>query len=141
MYCNGSSWPCSSSIAQQACLGTDRASLGGTISEGRCCDLGNFSKMRLSGTRLSGPTLTDVTSGLTPSVPAARIKGGHVLWVVERDKAVKVYPSNKSLSIGTAGSIVPVDMWTIKIASIENGVRAHWEIRRLQSHRWRVCKH
>ena len=47
-------------------LGTGRASLGGTISEGRCCDLGNFSKMRLSGTQLSGPTLTNIRSGLVP---------------------------------------------------------------------------
>ena len=56
--------------------------------------------------------------------------------VVERDKAVKACPSKKALSIGTAGSITPVDMWTIKIASIENSVREYWEIRRLQSHRW-----
>ena len=70
------------------------------------------------------------------SVLAARMKGGLVLWVVERDKVVKVCPSNKALSIGTAGSITTVDMWTIKIASIENGVMKHWEIRRLQSRRW-----
>ena len=42
------------------------------------------------------------------------MKGGHVLWVVERDKAVKACLSNKALSIGTAGSITPVDIWTIK---------------------------
>ena len=47
-------------------LGTDRVSLGGTMSEGRCCDLGNFSKIRLSGKRLSGPTLTNARSGLVP---------------------------------------------------------------------------
>ena len=47
-------------------LGTGRASLGGTISEGRCCDLGNFSKICLSGTRLSEPTLKNVRSGLVP---------------------------------------------------------------------------
>ena len=66
-------------------------------------------------------------------VPAARMKGEHVLWIV----AVKACPSNKALFIGTAGSINPVNMWTIKIASIENGVREHWEIRRLQSRKWR----
>ena len=65
------------------------------------------------------------------------MKGGNVPWVEERDKAVKACPSNKALSIGTADSITPVDMRTIKIASIENGVREHWEIRRLQSLRWR----
>ena len=70
-------------------------------------------------------------------VERGKMKIGHVLWVVERDKAVKACPSNKALSIGTAGSMTPVDMWTIKIASIKNGVREHWEIRRLQSHRWR----
>ena len=48
-------------------LGTDRVSLGGTISEGRRCDLGNFSKIRPSGKRLSGPTLTNAGA----SVPAA----------------------------------------------------------------------
>ena len=47
-------------------LKTGRASLGGTISKGQCCDLENFSKMRLSGTWLSGPTLTNVKSGLVP---------------------------------------------------------------------------
>ena len=47
-------------------LRTGKAGLGGTISEGQCCNLGNFSKMRLSGTLLSGPTLTDVRSGLMP---------------------------------------------------------------------------
>ena len=71
------------------------------------------------------------------SVPVARMKGVHVLWVVERDKTVKACSNNKTLSISTAGSMTPVDMWTIKIASIENGVREHWEIRCLQSGRWR----
>ena len=65
------------------------------------------------------------------------MKGGHVLWVVEKDKAVKACPRYKALSIDIAGSITPVDMWTIKIASIENGVREHLEIRCLQSHRGR----
>ena len=48
------------------------------------------------------------------------MKGGHVLWVVEGDKAVKACPSNMALFIGTAGSITPVSTWTIEIASIEN---------------------
>ena len=65
------------------------------------------------------------------------MKGGHIFLVVERDKAVKACPSNKALSIVPAGSATPVDMRTIKIASIENGVREHWEIRRLKSRRWR----
>ena len=60
-----------------------------------------------------------------------------MLGVVEKDKAVEACPSNKALSIGTAGSITAVEMWTIKIASIENQVREHWEIRRLHSCRWR----
>ena len=59
------------------------------------------------------------------------MKGAHVVWVAERDKTVKACPSNKALSIGSTGSIIPVDMRTIKIASIENRVREHWEIRRL----------
>ena len=45
---------------------SDGMGLGGTMSEGRCCDLGNFSKIRLSGKRLSGPTLTNARSGLVP---------------------------------------------------------------------------
>ena len=71
------------------------------------------------------------------SVPAARIKVNHVLFVEERDKAVKASPSNKALSIDTDGCITPVDMWTIKIASIENRMMEHREIKRLQSRRWR----
>ena len=63
---------------------------------------------------MSGPTLTNVRSGLVPMFPAARMKGGHVLWVVERDKAVKACPSNKALSNGTAGSITLVDMRKLK---------------------------
>ena len=71
------------------------------------------------------------------SVSAAKMKGGHVLWIVERNQAVAACQSNKVLSIGTAVSITPVDMWTIKIAGIENrAVKEHWEIRRLQSRWW-----
>ena len=47
-------------------LGTDRANLGGAISEDQCCDLGNFSSTRLSGKRLFGPTLAKSRSGLVP---------------------------------------------------------------------------
>ena len=47
-------------------LGTAIANLGGVISEGRCCDLGNLSRTRLSGKRLFGPTLAKATSGLVP---------------------------------------------------------------------------
>ena len=36
------------------------ANLGGVISEGRCCDLGNFSRTRLSG------KLSKARSGLVP---------------------------------------------------------------------------
>ena len=65
------------------------------------------------------------------------MKGGHILWVVVGDKVVKACLSNKAPSISTAGSIIPVEMQTIKIASIENRVREHWEIRHLQLHWWR----
>ena len=34
------------------------------MSEGRCCDLGNFPKIRLSGKRLSKSTLANARSGL-----------------------------------------------------------------------------
>ena len=68
------------------------------------------------------------------------MKSGHMFRFVERDKAVKACPSNKALSIGTAGSITPVDMQTIEITSIENGVREHWEIRCLQSQWWRFVE-
>ena len=47
-------------------LGTAIANLGGVISEGQCCDLGNFSRTRLSGKRLFGPTLAKARSGLVP---------------------------------------------------------------------------
>ena len=59
------------------------------------------------------------------SVPAARVKGGHILWVVEKDKTVKACPSNKAFSVGNVGSITPVDLRPIKIVSIKNGVREH----------------
>ena len=42
------------------------------------------------------------------SVSAAKIKGVRVLWAEEGDKALKVCPSNKALSICIAGSITPV---------------------------------
>ena len=57
------------------------------------------------------------------------MKSGDVLWVVDRDNVVKAFPRSKALSIGTAGSKILVDMRTIKIASIENGVRKLCEIR------------
>ena len=47
-------------------LGTATANLGGVISEGRCCDLGNFLRTRLSGKRLFGPTLAKARSELVP---------------------------------------------------------------------------
>ena len=47
-------------------LGTARSNLGGVISEGRCCNLGNFLRTRLSGKRLLGPTLAKAGSGLVP---------------------------------------------------------------------------
>ena len=37
-----------------------------SISEGRCCDLGNFPKIRLSGKQLSKSTLANARSGLVP---------------------------------------------------------------------------
>ena len=67
----------------------------------------------------------------------ARMKGGHILWIVESEKANKACPSNKAVSVSITGSITLVDMRTIKIASIENGVKEHWKIRCLQSCRWR----
>ena len=45
-------------------LGFGWASLGGLISEGRCCDLGNFPKIHLSGKRLSKSTLANARFGL-----------------------------------------------------------------------------
>ena len=91
--------------------------------------------MRLSGRYTAVWTNTDKCQIMVgTSIPAARMKCGHVFWVVEKDKAVKACPSNKTLSIGTAG---PVDMGTIKIASIKIGVKEHSEMRRLQSRRWR----
>ena len=47
-------------------LGTDKANLGGILSEGRCCDLRNFSRTLLSGKRLLGPTLVKARSGWVP---------------------------------------------------------------------------
>jgi len=35
--------------------------------EGRCCDRGNFSRTRLSGSRLSWPKLAMARSGLVPT--------------------------------------------------------------------------
>ena len=43
-----------------------KGNTGGAISKSQCCDLGNFSKIRLSGKGLSGPPLTNVRSGLVP---------------------------------------------------------------------------
>ena len=88
--------------------------------------------MGLSGTTAVWTNTDKCQISVGASVPAARMKGGHALWVAERDKAVKACPRNKALCISTAGTITSVDMWTIKIASIENGVREHWEIRRLR---------
>ena len=47
-------------------LDTAIANLGVVISEGQCCDLENFSSIRLSGKRLFGPTLAKARSGLVP---------------------------------------------------------------------------
>ena len=114
-------------------LRTGKASLGGTTSEGRCCDQGTSLRCIC---QVHG-CLEKCQIRVGVSVPAARMKGGYVFWVVKMDKAVKASSSNKTLSIDTAGSLIPVNMWTIKIASIKNGVREHWNIRRLQSRRWR----
>ena len=47
-------------------LGTDKANLGGAISEGQCCKLGNVLRSCLSGKRLLVPTLAKAKSGLVP---------------------------------------------------------------------------
>ena len=47
-------------------LGTDKANLGVLISEGRCCELGNFLKTRLSNKQLLGPRLAKARSRLVP---------------------------------------------------------------------------
>ena len=46
---------------------TERVSLGGMMSNGRSCDLGNFSRTRLQTRRLSGPMLQKARSGLVPA--------------------------------------------------------------------------
>ena len=80
--------------------------------------------MHLSGTQLFGSTLANVRSGLVPVFQGQNERWPRPLGH-EEGQVVKACPSNKALSIGTAGSITPVDMQTIKIASIENGVREH----------------
>ena len=47
-------------------LGTGMANLGGVINDGRCCNLGNFSRTRLSGKRLSESALAKARSELVP---------------------------------------------------------------------------
>ena len=47
-------------------LGTAIANLGSVISEGRCCDLVNFSRTRLFGKRLFGPMLAKARPRLVP---------------------------------------------------------------------------
>ena len=63
-------------------LGTAIAHLGGVIREGRCCDLGNFSRTRVSGKQLFGPMLAKARSGLVPVFQAAGIKTGSVLGII-----------------------------------------------------------
>ena len=45
-------------------LRTEQANLGGVISEGGCCDLGNFSKICMTGKRLSESILTNARTWL-----------------------------------------------------------------------------
>jgi len=42
-------------------------SFGGIMREDQCCDRGNFPRIRLSGRRLSWPTLAKARSGLVPT--------------------------------------------------------------------------
>ena len=42
-------------------------SFGGVMREGRCCDLGNLPRTRLSGSGLSWPKLVKTRSGLVPT--------------------------------------------------------------------------
>ena len=49
-------------------LGTDKANPSGVISEGRCCDMGNSSKICLSGNRMEGPKVEKAKSGLVPAL-------------------------------------------------------------------------
>ena len=48
-HCDDSIWPCGKFCCFAGMLGTERPNLGSVISEGRSCDLENFSRTRLFG--------------------------------------------------------------------------------------------
>ena len=47
-------------------LDMGKANLGDMINNGQCCDLGDFSRTRLSGKRLSESALANARSGFVP---------------------------------------------------------------------------
>ena len=82
----------------------------------------------LSRKRLLGPTLAKARSGLVPVVPAAGVKTGSVLGIVQESKTINTCPASQALTVRTVIIVTPISMTTVEIASIKTGVRKPWEI-------------
>ena len=77
---------------------------------------------------------------VSTTVPASRMKAGRILRIIKESKAVNTCLTSQALSIPTIGTIAPVSMQAVKLTSMKTGVREHWEIRGLQSCRWRFVE-
>ena len=62
-----------------------KVSPGEMMSEGRCCDFGNFSRALLWGKRLSGANAAESNIWVSACVPAAGMETDCVLWIIKED--------------------------------------------------------
>ena len=97
-------------------LAIDKANLSRVISKGHC-DLKYFSRTRLSGKRLQGPTLAKARSELVPVFqwPELKLAASLVLY----KKARQLYKrARHALTVRTIVIVTPINVVTVKMAGI-----------------------
>jgi len=106
------------------------------MTEGRCCDCGNFPRTCLSGSRLSWPRLEKARSGLVPTFQGERRN-----WLFPLGyKTVQgcwMLPRSPGSHRPGCCVITPVDVLAIEVANVQAGVWERRDGRWSESRAWR----
>ena len=103
--------------------------------EGRCCDCGNFPRIRLSGSRLSWPRLAKVWSGLVPTFKRREKKLAVFFGLYNSPRLLDVAQESRLSPSGDV--VIPVDVLAIEVASVQGGVWERRDGRWSESRAWR----
>ena len=82
-------------------LGLHCASLGGTISEGRCCDPANFCKIYLYQVSDCSSRYSKRKVKVGACLPGTRVETGSIIGVVEQSEVVGIGPANQEFTVCT----------------------------------------